>query len=185
MSRVLYKYLDITGAECMIGNSNLQFTSASQLNDPFDCHPRLIDYSNIPKHNHQGGIPDEWWIEKRGNDALNKRNSTWLCSLSKVNDSILMWSHYCYNHKGVCIGLDLDKVMESVPPMFDVMYIKPLVLDVQYKDIIERPNAYRDTKDMFCYQCIKAGCKLLYQLWRFITKKLWHRMHGIILFPSP
>ena len=137
--------MDITGAECMIGNSNLQFTNASQLNDPFDCHPKLIDYSNIPTHNHQGGIPDEWWKTKRENDAFNKRNSTWLCSLSKVNDSILMWSHYCYNHKGVCIGLDLDKVMESVPPMFDVMYIKPLVLDVQYKDIIERPNAYRDT----------------------------------------
>lgn len=152
MSRILYKYLDITGAKCMIGNSNLQFTNATQLNDPFDCHPRLIDYSNIPKHNHQGGIPDEWWKTKRENDALNKRNSTWLCSLSKVNDSILMWSHYCYNHEGVCIGLDLDKVMESVPPMFDVMYIKPLVLDVQYKDIIERPNAYRDTKDMFRYQ---------------------------------
>lgn len=141
--------MDITGAKCMIENSNLQFTNATQLNDPFDCHPRLIDYSKISKHNHQGGIPDEWWKTKRENDALNKRNSTWLCSLSKVNDSILMWSHYCYNHKGVCIGLDLDKVMESVPPMFDVMYIKPLVLDVQYKDIIERPNAYRDTKICF------------------------------------
>ena len=70
------------------------------------------------------------WIEKEENDALNKRNSTWLCSLSKVKDSILMWSHYCHNHEGVCIGLDLDKVMESVPPMFDVMYIKPLVLDI-------------------------------------------------------
>lgn len=41
MSRILYKYLDIVGAKSMIGNRNLQFTNASQLNDPFDCHPKL------------------------------------------------------------------------------------------------------------------------------------------------
>ena len=48
MPRILYKYLDIVGAKCMIGNQNLQFTNASQLNDPFDCHQKLIDYSNVP-----------------------------------------------------------------------------------------------------------------------------------------
>ena len=97
MARILYKYLDITGAKCMIGNKNLQFTNASQLNDPFDCHPKLLDYSKVPKHKLQGWIPEKWWIEKEENDALNLRNNTWLCSLSKVNDSILMWAHYCYN----------------------------------------------------------------------------------------
>ena len=104
MPRILYKYLDIVGAKCMIGNQNLQFTNASQLNDPFDCHPKLIDYSNVPNTKLQGWIPKEWWIEKEENDALNLRNDTWLCSLSKINDSLLMWSHYCYNHKGICIS---------------------------------------------------------------------------------
>lgn len=51
MGRILYKYLDIEGAKCMIGNHNLQFTNASQLNDPFDCHPKLLDYSNVPERN--------------------------------------------------------------------------------------------------------------------------------------
>ena len=152
MTRILYKYLDIVGATRMIANQNLQFTNASQLNDPFDCHPKLIDYSNVPKHKLQGWIPEEWWVEKEELDALNLRNDTWLCSLSKVNDSLLMWSHYCYNHKGVCIGLDIDKVMESVPPMFGEIHLKPLVLDVQYQDIIERPSAYHPTEDLFSYQ---------------------------------
>lgn len=152
MGRILYKYLDINGAKCMIGNQNLQFTNASQLNDPFDCHPKLIDYSNVPERKLQGWIPKEWWIEKEENDALNKRNKTWLCSLSKINDSLLMWSHYCYNHKGVCIGLNLDKVMEAVPPMFGTIYIKPLVLDVQYTDIIERPSGYPLSPEIFDYQ---------------------------------
>ena len=118
MARILYKYLDITGAKCMIGNQNLQFTNASQLNDPFDCHPKLLDYSSVPERNLQGWIPEEWWKMKEENDALNLRNETWLRSLSKINDSILMWAHYCYNHKGICIGLDLDKKMESLHPMF-------------------------------------------------------------------
>ena len=135
----------------MIGNRKLQFTNASQLNDPFDCHPKLLDYSNVPKHT-RGLVPEEWWQEKEKNDALNLRNETWLCSLSKVYDSILMWSHYCYNHKGLCIGLDLDKVMESVPPMFSMWYMKPFVIDVQYKDIIERPNKYSSKQDLFTYQ---------------------------------
>ena len=120
--------MDITGAKCMIGNQNLQFTNASQLNDPFDCHPKLLDYSSVPERKLQGWIPEEWWKMKEENDALNLRNETWLCSLSKINDSILMWAHYCYNHKGICIGLDLDKIMESVPPMFGSIYIKLLSL---------------------------------------------------------
>ncbi len=74
MARILYKYLDITGAKCMIGNKNLQFTNASQLNAPFDCHPKLLDYSNVPKRKLQGWIPEEWWKMKEENDALNLRN---------------------------------------------------------------------------------------------------------------
>lgn len=157
----------------MIGNQNLQFTNASQLNDPFDCHPKLIDYSNVPDTKLQGWIPKEWWIEKEENDALNLRNDTWLCSLSKVNNSLLMWSHYCYNHKGVCIGLDIDKVMESVPPMFGTIYLEPLILDVQYQDIIERPNAYHTTKDLFSYQ------------WRTKAKEWEYEQEVRLVVPSP
>ena len=152
MSRTLYKYLDIDGAMCMIVNKNLQFTNASQLNDPFDCHPKLLDYSKVPGSKLQGWIPEEWMREKGENDALNLRNDTWLCSLSKVNDSLLMWAHYCYNHKGVCIGLNIDKVMESVPPMFGEIYLAPFVIDVQYRSIIERPDGYYDAPELFKYQ---------------------------------
>lgn len=173
MSRILYKYLDIVGAKYMIENQNLQFTNASQLNDPFDCHPKLIDYSNVPDTKLQGWIPKEWWIEKGENDTLNLRNDTWICSLSKVNNSLLMWSHYCYNHKGICIGLDIDKVMESVPPLFGTIYLKPFVFDVQYQDIIERPNAYHSAKDIFSYQ------------WRTKTKDWEYEQEVRLVVPSP
>ena len=173
MAYILYKYLDIVGAKCMIRNQNLQFTNASQLNDPFDCHPKLLDYSNVPKQKLQGWIPEEWWKMKEENDALNLRNDTWLCSLSKVNNSLLMWSHYCYNHKGVCIGLDIDKAMESVPPMFGTIYLKPLVLEVQYQDIIERPNAYYNANDISCYQ------------WRTKAKEWEYEQEVRLVMPKP
>ena len=152
MSRILYKYLDITGAKYMIGKQDLQFTNASQLNDPFDCHPKLFDSSNVPDSRAQGVFHKEWQKKIAENDALNLRNETWLCSLSKVYDSILMWSHYCYNHKGICIGLDIDKVLDSVPPMFGTIYLKPFVLDVNYYDIIERPSAYGPSAEQRMYQ---------------------------------
>lgn len=173
MSHILYKYLDITGARRMLGNKNLQFTNASQLNDPFDCHPKLLDYSDVPPSKLQGWIPKEWWIKKEENDALNKRNETWLCSFSKINDSILMWAHYCYNHKGVCIGLDLDKVMESVPPMFSNLYLTPLVIDVQYHDIIERPDGHDNTMSLFRYQ------------WQTKAKEWAYEQEVRLVMPSP
>ena len=173
MSRILYKYLDIKGAKKMIGNSNLQFTNATQLNDPFDCHPKLFDYSNVPEHNLYRGIPAEWCKRKEENDATNLRNETWLCSLSKTNHSILMWSHYCYNHKGVCIGLDLDKVMESVPPMFGQLFMEPLVIDVQYKTLIERPNKYIPTQDLSTYQ------------WRTKAKEWEYEQEVRLVIPKP
>lgn len=156
----------------MIRNHNLQFTNASQLNDPFDCHPKLLDYSNVPNSKQQWWIK-EWWIEKEENDAFNLRNDTWLCSLSKVYDSLLMWAHYCYNHKGVCIGLDIDKVMASVPPMFGLIYLEPFVLDVQYQDIIERPNAYDTTQDIFSYQ------------WRTKAKEWEYEQEVRLVMPKP
>jgi hypothetical protein len=158
MSHILYKYLDITGAKYMIGATkpltqpNLQFTNASQLNDPFDCHPNLVDFSGIPESERRG-IPQDWYIKKEKIDALNLRNDTWLCSLSKVNDSLLMWSHYCWNHSGVCIGMDLDKIMANVPGMgVSVIYINPLVFEVQYQDILIRPNKYHSHVDAWHYQ---------------------------------
>lgn len=151
-NRILYKYLDIKGGKMMIGNKTLQFTNASQLNDPFDCHPNLVDYSDIPE-SVRHGVPLDWYIEKEKNDALNLRNDTWLSSFSKVNDSLLMWSHYCWNHSGVCVGMNLDKIMANVPGMgVGMIYINPFVFEVRYQDIVERPKAYHTAKDLFHYQ---------------------------------
>ena len=140
MPRILYKYLDITGAKCMIGNSDLQFTNATQLNDPFDCHPSLIDHEkNIDENS---PWPKECLIEKEINDAKNLRNRTWLCSLSKECDSASMWEHYCKRHTGVCIGLDMERVKASLPKWCGQIHMEPYFLDVEYQDFKQLEYRY-------------------------------------------
>lgn len=146
---MLYKYLDADGGLMMLQDSNLQFTNATKLNDPFDCHPALFDYSNAPT-NKYNWPPTDFITMKGKIDMENLRNSVWLCSLSKIHDSILMWSYYG-NHKGVCIGLNMEKTNEYLSNVYCEIYIGSMEFEVQYKDIIEKPNYFRDRRDYFHY----------------------------------
>lgn len=136
MSRILYKYLDIKGGKAMLGNKTLQYTNATQLNDPFDCHPGLLDYSNIPET--YSPEKKQWYLGKLHNDAMNQRNRAWLCSLSKRNDSILMWAHYCQNHSGICIGLNMEEMRKH--PIRGNISLCPCKIEVQYVDILKKEN---------------------------------------------
>ena len=146
----LYKYLDFNGGLMMLYYSDLQFTNVTQLNDPFDCHPSLIDFSNVPKEAYGGWTPEI--IEELRRDPFRRtREEAWICSLSKIYDSILMWSYYS-KHKGICIGLDMEKVRKYLSRMYGNVMIGCSEVEVQYKDIVEKPDYFRDAKDFFHYQ---------------------------------
>lgn len=100
----LYKYLDVESAKAMLRFSNIQFTRATKLNDPFDCHQELLDFSTFDRVSKIGYSVKE--------DFEKLRKCSMICSLSKVHDSILMWSYY-NQHTGVCIGLNVEKVRAS------------------------------------------------------------------------
>ena len=147
----LYKYLDVKGGLLMLKYSTLQFTNATQLNDPFDCHPGLFDYSNVP--NDKAKIWGKQIVEDvEKNHAERLRDDAWICSLSKVHDSLLMWSYYC-GHKGVCIGLDREKIKLILSNTMNGIYLGARELEVQYKEIIEKPDSFRgDDFSKFEYQ---------------------------------
>lgn len=148
----LYKYLDAKGGLMMLKGSNLQFTNATQLNDPFDCHPGLFDYSNVPDDKAKiWGKKIVEDVEK--NHAERLRDDAWICSLSTVHDSLLMWSYYC-GHKGVCIGLDREKTKNNLSHIMNGdNIIGARELEVQYKEIIEKPDSFRgDYFSKFEYQ---------------------------------
>lgn len=151
----LYKYLDSNGGLKMLEYSNLQFTNATKLNDPFDCHPALIDFSNVPKEACKAWSADDiaWLMSSK---FKRNRDKTWICSLSKNHDSMLMWAYYG-NHKGVCIGLDMDKAKQYLDNIQCSVFRGALEFDVQYKEVIEKPDFFHERIDYYRYQySIKA-----------------------------
>lgn len=147
---ILYKYLDADGGLKMLQYHNLQFTNATKLNDPFDCHPSLFDFSNVPKE--QCGLwKAQHIVDMKLNKLENQRNRTWLCSLSKVYESLLMWSYY-NNHKGVCIGIDMEKANSYLSQIIGSTVNGALKLEVQYKEIIDKPNLFKDDLISIFYQ---------------------------------
>lgn len=152
--RILYKYLDADGGLKMLMHHNLQFTKATCLNDPFDCHPALFDYSDPPVYISEDGVewpPSDFLSDKAELDMMNLRDSTWICSLSKVNNSLLMWSYYS-KHEGICIGLDMQKIRPVVSNLLCSLLIGALELEVKYEEIRKKPNYFNDDKDYWGYQ---------------------------------
>lgn len=143
MGEILYKYLDSDGGLNMLTYKNLQFTNPACLNDPFDCHPGLIDFSNVPSEKTKVWGKDV--IEQvESSPYKNLSKYTWICSLSKVHNSILMWSYY-RDHEGICIGIDKDKAKECLKR---TAHCESMLgceeLEVQYKDVIQKPDYFHD-----------------------------------------
>lgn len=146
---ILFKYLDAEGGLKMLTNSNLQFTNAGELNDPFDCHPALINFSNVPKDKYRGNSKMVTLMSSC--KYIKIREKAWICSLSKIYNSLLMWAYYG-NHRGVCIGIDMEKADVYLSRILCNTYIGAMKMEVQYRDIIERPDYFNDEIDYFKYQ---------------------------------
>jgi hypothetical protein len=108
-----------------------------------------MDYSNVPEAFSQGVGADFIRRMYKGGCILSYAN-TWICSLSKVYDELLMWSYYG-NHKGICIGLDMDKTKAHLSKLRGMPEGCPEI-EVQYKDIIKKPDIYRSNEDLARYQ---------------------------------
>ena len=52
-----------------------------------------------------------------------------------------MWSYY-NSHKGVCIGLNMEKVAKYLNTSHGLMVTK-YGIEVQYRDIIDKPDYFR------------------------------------------
>lgn len=176
----LYKYIEVEGGLEMLKHRNLQFTNATRLNDPFDCHPALFDYSDSPVHISEDGVewPPSWFLKEKGEcDMTNLRNSTWICSLSKVYDSLLMWSYY-NKHEGICIGLDMEKLRPNLSNLMCSTQIGALELEVNYEEIIKKPNYFNDHKDYWGYQVSTKAKEWSHE--QEVRLALLNPLHGFI-----
>lgn len=146
---VLYKYLDCEGGLKMLHYSNLMFTNATKFNDPFDCHPALFNYSNAPEKKYNWP-PADFLKLKGKTDMENLRNKAWICSLSKVYDSLLMWAYY-NKHTGICVGLDMEKAKGYLSKAQCGLVSGAWEMEVQYENIIEKPDYFQNAREHFSY----------------------------------
>lgn len=82
--------------------------------------------------------PNEFYFkDNTGIEDIQKlKNSLCVCSFSKNNNSILMWSHYTDNHYGVCLEWDFD-VEKYKGAFFEVQYSD----EINVIDKVERTNS--------------------------------------------
>ena len=72
--------------------------------------------------------------------ALELLNSYRICCFSSRYDSILMWSHYADENKGICVEYDLGLLDHSNPILrhiYPVIYGKDRVFKLDVKEISE------------------------------------------------
>lgn len=111
--QILYKYQNFSmNALSSLANNYLYFASPDQLNDPFDVASKSL--------------------EKQFENLELKKEEFKLCSLSKINNNKLMWSHYANEHTGICVG-------------YKFLYIPSYV----GKDEVKYKNTNLDEKSIF------------------------------------
>ncbi|MDO8342658.1 MAG: DUF2971 domain-containing protein [Cellvibrio sp.] len=180
----LYKYYEIKDfLPKILNGESLKFSCPFDFNDPFEsryCYQiddskdggRFI-HEKVKRHisNPSKRITESQRIKNRfkaprsleDDDVFNEviRQVGVFC-LSEVNDSILMWSHYANEHKGICIGFDTGKSMFQ------------LAWQVKYQEefpIILRP---KDNEEILLNKSLltKAGCWSYEKEWRIIKRTL-------------
>jgi len=121
---------DIEKVRKTILNHELWFASPNTFNDPFDCFPSIIgsgtkkeklkfmhetlkrnfpeksrrEIREIAKKRMSEGLSLQESFD--GVDLREKFEIHKVFCLSETKKSILMWSHYANNHKGICLGFE-------------------------------------------------------------------------------
>jgi len=121
----------------MFINRELYFANPEALNDPYDCQLPIVESVNYAYEIAKTDSPEPMSNKKRNlldtlsgcatemEEAIKKAG---VFSLSELCESILMWSHYADEHKGLCIGYNLPENMSE----FDSQALMLGTIDCNY-----------------------------------------------------
>ena len=152
-SAPLYKYVDIPGLKRILAGS-IRFTQPSAFNDPFELLPEVVVPDDATER--QLGFSFDVRAQRRqsppgaldqvpegcqASDAMSRdivqqlNGLIGILCLSRVNDSLLMWSHYADQYAGAVVEFDggheffdgqVDIEYRPLRPMRDVSaYVSP------------------------------------------------------------
>jgi hypothetical protein len=121
---LLYKYVGIAGLRSILEGS-IRFTQPSAFNDPFEMLPEIIvpndaaerqisvsfdilANSPIPRGESAESIPDGCGSSDAiSRDIVQQLNQViGILRLSKIHNSLLMWSHYANQYAGAVVAFD-------------------------------------------------------------------------------
>lgn len=87
-----------------------------------------------------------------------------ICSFSEINDSLLLWSHYADEHKGICVEYDLMRESPEVNA-----FLQPLI----YSDKIHKIETFEELTSLqkIGYTLIKAKDWEYEKEWRITVLK--------------
>jgi hypothetical protein len=136
---LLYKYVTLEGLRHILRDSTIRFTQPSAFNDPFELLPEIIVPTGTPEGKIQlqfdisstRPIPDAEEIVESSDgvgssDAMSREivqllnKEIGILCLSRVRDSLLMWSHYGDQYAGAVVGF--DSTHEFLANQIDVEY---------------------------------------------------------------
>jgi hypothetical protein len=149
---ILFKYRplgqtkdDLARLEQIIAGRQIWWSSPRQFNDPFDCATpmafprgddlkrvarRLIRENNplVPRHERRIMVKqierslNEKFEDDFTSDMQDMMAESSIYSLALKPDNLLMWSHYGNSHQGVCLGFNVDKLLDSFQLIGRVLY---------------------------------------------------------------
>jgi hypothetical protein len=90
---------------------------------------------------------ESWILTRYIQDEMIQHYDKGVCSLSTVYNSPLLWSHYGDQHKGICIGYDLDRLPKPLP--LKVIYggSRTIQTSVIIKALVDEDQSARETLD--------------------------------------
>lgn len=122
----IYKYLSSSSRSisAVFKHRNVYFSSPENFNDPFECRPhfRMPSANEFKSYMAEQGVPSsernklkhkfrEWYSDKPDEvrEEMHRTTRTFgLFCATPHNDNLLMWSHYGEEHKGICLGFDVN-----------------------------------------------------------------------------
>ena len=186
----LYKYRDIDKGYNILAKKQIWFSKPKQFNDPFDCSIQIRfdlmtkeEFDNhgialikrlrpdltepqageiIKQMRNEGKARPYTMIDKFNNQQLEHlQENVRVFSLSKINNNILLWSHYGNCHTGVCIGFNSEMLYKSTGAgVGRVEYLN------HYPEL--KPSGIGNLKDLIVQVCSKPPDWAYEQEFRFI-----------------
>ena len=101
---LIYRYLPAEFALLAIQEQRLKVGRINNLNDVFDCWPRIIP--------NKGMDPDEAY--RIAEKVMGVFSHVWgSLSYCATAENLLVWSHYGDGHRGIALGFDIDALRKE------------------------------------------------------------------------